>query len=143
MLLCQSFFFDTNQKHVCGKIYKVIKVFGCVAEVSFLQWLADLRFVKWVGFFERSCIVKLVIFFASFCWLWAFLLENLKLRQILQIFFGQNFVFLEFFWDVSASVILKFFAVAQLWWPTFSLSFSRHKKVLHGPDKRQFKTKKK
>ena len=40
-----------------------------------------LRFVKWVMFFERNCIVKLVIFFASFCWLWGFLLENLKLKR--------------------------------------------------------------
>ena len=93
ILLCQSFFFDTNQKHVCGKIYKVIKVFGCVAEVSFLQWLADSRFVKWVRFFERSCVVKLVIFFARFCWLRAFLLENLKLRQILQIWDFESFIF--------------------------------------------------
>ena len=41
---------------------------------------SELRFVKWVRFFERNCIVKWVIFFASFCWLWDFLLENLKLR---------------------------------------------------------------
>ena len=32
-------------------------------------------------FFERNCIVKLVNFFASFCWLWDFLLENLKLKR--------------------------------------------------------------
>ena len=31
--------------------------------------------------FERNCIVKWVIFFASFCWLWDFLLENLKLKK--------------------------------------------------------------
>ena len=32
-------------------------------------------------FFERSYIVKWVIFFASFCWLWDFLLENQKLTK--------------------------------------------------------------
>ena len=32
-------------------------------------------------FYEQNCIVKCVIFFASFCWLWDFLLENLKLRK--------------------------------------------------------------
>ena len=42
---------------------------------------SELRFVKWVRFFERNCIVKWVIFFASFCWLWDFLLENLKLKK--------------------------------------------------------------
>ena len=42
---------------------------------------SELRFIKWVRFFERNCIVKWVIFFASFCWLWDFLLENLKLKR--------------------------------------------------------------
>ena len=40
--------------------------------------------VKWVEvckIVERNCIVKCVIFFANFCWLWDFLLENLKLRK--------------------------------------------------------------
>ena len=32
-------------------------------------------------FFERNCIVKLVIFFISSSWLWDFLLENLKLKR--------------------------------------------------------------
>ena len=39
------------------------------------------RFVKWVMFFERNCIVKWAIFFASFCWLWDFLLQNLKSKR--------------------------------------------------------------
>ena len=43
----------------------------------------ELRSVKWVRFFERNCVVKWVIFFASFCWLWEFLLDNLKMKQIL------------------------------------------------------------
>ena len=33
-------------------------------------------FVKWVRLFEWNCIVKWVIFFISFCWLWDFLMEN-------------------------------------------------------------------
>ena len=36
---------------------------------------------KFLRFFGRNCIVKWVIFFASFCWLWDFLLENLKLKR--------------------------------------------------------------
>ena len=42
---------------------------------------SELRFIKWVRFFERNCIVKWVIFFGSFCWLWDFLLKNLKLKK--------------------------------------------------------------
>ena len=42
---------------------------------------SELRFVKWVRFFERNYIVKWVIFFASFCWLWDFLLENQKIKK--------------------------------------------------------------
>ena len=42
---------------------------------------SELRFVKWARFFERSCILKWVTFFASFCWLWDFLLENQKIRK--------------------------------------------------------------
>ena len=49
-------FFDVNQKHV----------FDRVAGVYFFVMLSELRFVKWVRFFERNCIVKWVIFFASF-----------------------------------------------------------------------------
>ena len=52
----RNVFSDTNQKHF----------FCCVAGVYFLLMLSDLRFVKLVRFFERSFIVKLVIFFASF-----------------------------------------------------------------------------
>ena len=32
-------------------------------------------------FFERNFIVKLVVFFTSFCWLWDFLIEDLKLKR--------------------------------------------------------------
>ena len=42
---------------------------------------SESRFAKWVRFFERNCIVKCVIFFTSFCWLWDFLLQNLKLKR--------------------------------------------------------------
>ena len=42
---------------------------------------SELRFVKWLWIFERNGIVKWVIFFASFCWFWDFLLENLKIRK--------------------------------------------------------------
>ena len=43
---------------------------------------SELRFVKWVRFFEQICIVKWVIFFASFCWLWDYWLENLTAQKM-------------------------------------------------------------
>ena len=43
---------------------------------------SELRFGKWVKYFERNCIVKWVIFFARFCWFWDFLLDNLKIKKI-------------------------------------------------------------
>ena len=42
---------------------------------------SESKFIKWVRFFERNCIVKWVIIFGSFCWLWDFLLKNLKLKK--------------------------------------------------------------
>ena len=77
----QIIFFDTKQKHVWWNIYKGRKVFGCVAWAYYFQCHV-LRFIKRVMFFEWNCIVKWVIFFASFCWLWDFLLKNLKLKKI-------------------------------------------------------------
>ena len=43
---------------------------------------SELRFLRWVRFFERNCVVKRVIFLASFCWLWGFLLENQKNKKL-------------------------------------------------------------
>ena len=65
------------------------------------------KFIKWVRLccgsiflecgvswgFERNCIVKWVIFSVSFCWLWDFLLENLKLKDKLQIWGFESFIF--------------------------------------------------
>ena len=42
---------------------------------------SESRFVKWVMFFERNCIMKWAIFFASFCWLWDLRLENVKPKR--------------------------------------------------------------
>ena len=76
-----QFFSDTKQKHVCCKICKVKKGFGYVVGAYYFQWgWLRFRFIKWMRFFDRNCIVKWVTFFASFCWFWDFLLEHLKLR---------------------------------------------------------------
>ena len=68
------------------------------------------KFVKWVGFSERNCIVKWVIPFASFCWLWDFLPENLKLIDKLQIWTFESFIFCSnfLFFFVGAAVLGRF-----------------------------------
>ena len=88
-----SAFFDTKQNHVCWKFWKVSKFFGCIARVYFFIMLRGLRFVQWVRFFERNCIVKRVTFFASFYWVWDFLLENLKWKDKLQTWGFESFIF--------------------------------------------------
>ena len=62
----------------------------------FFIMLNELRFPKWVRDFQWkwNCIVKWMIFFASFCWLWGFLRENLKvIDKIYHFFSGSNLVF--------------------------------------------------
>ena len=70
-------FSDIEQKYVCWKGFWL-----CCKSILF-STSSELRFVKWVRFFEQNCIVKWVIFFATFCWLWDFLLENLILKKTL------------------------------------------------------------
>ena len=62
----QIFLSDTKQKHVSWKICKVRKVFGCVAGAYYFLMSSELRFIKWVSFFEQNCHVKWVIFFCHF-----------------------------------------------------------------------------
>ena len=73
----QIFFLTPNRNMSAGKFAKSERLLAVLRE--------DIIFnVKWVEarkIVERNCIVKCVIFFANFCWLWDFLLENLKLRK--------------------------------------------------------------
>ena len=100
----------------------------CCGSIFFI--LSELRFVKRMRFFERNCIVKWVIFFAGYCWLWNFQLENLKyfLLEKLQISgfksfaFWSKFRFLGLFYGILTSAILKFYVVGKPWWSTFLLS---------------------
>ena len=101
----------------------------CCGSIFFIM-MSELRFVNRMRFFERNCIVKWVIFFASYCWLWKFLLENLKyfLLEKLQIsgfksfVFWSKFRFLGLFYGILTSVILKCYVVGKPWWSTFLLS---------------------
>ena len=83
----QMFFLtpNTNRNMFAGKFVKSERFLAVLREhiVS-----SELRFVKWVRFFEQNCSVKWVIFFASFCWLSDFLVENLKLKRRLMISTG-------------------------------------------------------
>ena len=108
----------------------------------------ELRLVKWMRFFERNCIVKWVIFFASFCWLWDFLLENLKIKKnsddvhwivwtntcMPVIIFSKKRILNMRFWIIYILVQVSFlgtalrhfsqcfflvFVACQPWWPTF------------------------
>ena len=70
--------------------------------------MSALRFVKLVGCFEWSCIVKWVIFLGIFCWLWTFLLENLKLKDRLQIWGFESIIFYSKFHWFFLTVLVRF-----------------------------------
>ena len=66
---CKCFFW--HQTEICLLEYLYIqKVFWLCCGRILLSMSSELRFVKWVRFFEWNCIVKWVNFFASFCGLW-------------------------------------------------------------------------
>ena len=70
--------------------------------------MSALRFVKWVWFFEQKRIIKLVkwaIFFASFCWFWDFVPENLKLKDKIQIWGFESFIFCSKFHIFGGTVL--------------------------------------
>ena len=106
---------------------KRVRLWAVLREYIFYN--VELRFVKWVMFLERNCIVKWVIYFASFFfWLWCFLLVNLKSKDKIQIWSFESFTFwskFHFFGSVLrrfSQCNFKFFVVNQPWWPTFLLS---------------------
>ena len=74
-------FSDIKQKHVYWEILKVRQVFCLYCESILFSMSSESRSVEWIMFCERNFIVKWVMIFASFCWLWEFLPENLKLKR--------------------------------------------------------------
>ena len=76
MVQCK-FFSDPKQKHVWWKRLNLAVLREYI--IFNVKWV-EVR--KMSEVFERNCIVKWVIFFASFCWLWDFLLENLILKKL-------------------------------------------------------------
>ena len=81
--------FPEIYKHSLSKWFKN----AVLVHLEMVIVLSELRFVKWVTFFEQYCVVKWVIFIASFCWLWDFLLENLLLKDKIQIWDFESFTF--------------------------------------------------
>ena len=76
---CANVFSDTKQKDVCWKIYKVRKVFGYVAGAY--QFQCQVSWGSQNEVFWAKLYCKMSDFFASFCWLWDILLENLKIKK--------------------------------------------------------------
>ena len=80
MMQCKYFFW--NQTENCWlENLSSEKGFWLHCESILFSVSSELRFLKWVRFFERNSIVKWVIFLASFCWVWGFLLENKKNKK--------------------------------------------------------------
>ena len=77
---CKKFFWYQLETSA-GKLLKSERFLAVLREHIFLnvKWV---EVHKWVKFFGQNSTVKWVISFASFCWLWHFLLENLKLKRI-------------------------------------------------------------
>ena len=76
-----NLFSDTKQKRFCWEICKVRKVFGCVLREHILFSVKWVEIRKMSEVFWAKLYCKMIHFFASFCWLWDFLLENLKLKE--------------------------------------------------------------
>ena len=73
-------FLTPNRKMLVGKFVNCDRVLALLDSIL-LPMSSELRLIKWGRFFERNCIVKWVNFFASFCWLRDFLLENEKIKK--------------------------------------------------------------
>ena len=81
MGLCKYFFWHQTEPCFLENL-QTEKVF-CLCFGSILSSVSkELKFVTWVKFFERTCIAKWVIFFASFYWLRYFLLQNLEWKKL-------------------------------------------------------------
>ena len=61
--------------------------------VEKLLMLKEVRVAEWLKFFQENYVLKWVIFSASFCWLWDFLLPNLKLKDKFQIWRFESFIY--------------------------------------------------
>ena len=110
----------------------------------FFTITSDSRFIKSVRFFKQIYILKWVIFFASFCWLWDSLLENPKLKEKLQLWDFESFIF--WFKFCRFEAVLRHFSqynfkICRLHRTIVDDIFthlSHHKKTSYGPECHSF-----
>ena len=100
------FFLILTRNKFAVKFVKWVKYLDVFRECIFYN-IDEFMFIKWVRFFERRCIVKWMIIIVSFYWLWDFILENLKLKDTLQVWDFVSFVFWSKF-RFSGSVLWNF-----------------------------------
>ena len=74
---CKCFFWHQTESCLVEHLERFLAVLW---ESILFSMSVKFKFIKWVRFFEPNCIVNWLIFFTSFCWLWDFLPENLKLK---------------------------------------------------------------
>ena len=80
MVQCKCYFW--HQTEPCSlEILENHKGFWLRWNSILFSMSSELKFVKWVMIFKRNCVVKWVIFSASFCWSSDFLLENVELKN--------------------------------------------------------------
>ena len=89
MVQCKYFFLTPNRNIFARKFVKSGRILAVLREhITFnVEWV-EVR--KMSEFFLSEIVVKCVIFFASFCWLWDFLIENLKLKNTLMMSIGTS-----------------------------------------------------
>ena len=80
MVQCKCYFW--HQTEPCSlEILENHKGFWLRWNSILFSMSSELKFVKWVMIFKRNCVVKWMIFSASFCWSSDFLLENVELKN--------------------------------------------------------------
>ena len=134
---CKYFFWHQQEAIFLENFYNEFGFWLCFGSI-FFEILSEFIFVKWVRFFGWNCIVKWVIFLARFCWLWDFLLENLKLIGKLQIWGFETFIFWPklFFGTVSghfSQCNLKIFRCQPTMMADIFIQPPHHKKVSCSP----------
>ena len=133
------FFLTPNKNMFTGKLLVNSERFLAVLSKRIIFSVKWVEIHKMSEVFERNCIVKWKIFFGSFCWLWDFLLKNLKLKKISDdvhwtlwmnikiqknnfkyeflnhLYFGPNFVFWETALGRFNQRFFFFFSIFQSW----------------------------
>ena len=139
-----SIFYLTSTRNMfVGKLLKRARCLVFLRSI-FFTIMSDSRLIKSVRFFEQIYILKWVIFFASFCWLWDSLLENLKLKEKLQIWDFESFIFWPKF-RLFGAVLRHFsecnfqiFHLHRTMVADIFTHLSHHKKASYGPEYHSF-----